>query len=90
MTTATTPHPMLALSDGGRRRARRRTHRGAGVDDHQPRHALPPQRRDGVEVEGIVRDGAVPATIAVLDGVPASASPATSWRCSPATATSPR
>ena len=72
MTTATTPHPMLALSDEV----------VAAVRDGAPivalestiiSHGMPYPRNVemAVEVEGIVRDGgAVPATIAILDGVP--------------------
>ena len=67
-----TPHPMLALSDEV----------AAAVRDGAPlvalestiiSHGMPYPRNVemAVEVEGIVRDGgAVPATIAVLDGVP--------------------
>jgi len=72
MTAATTPHPMLALSDEV----------VAAVRDGAPivalestiiSHGMPYPRNVemAVEVEGIVRDGgAVPATIAILDGVP--------------------
>ena len=72
MTTATTPHPMLALSDEV----------AAALRDGAPlvalestiiSHGMPYPRNVemAVEVEGIVRDGgAVPATIAILDGVP--------------------
>lgn len=71
-TTPTTPHPMLALSDEV----------AAALRDGAPvvalestiiSHGMPYPRNVemAVEVEGIVRDGgAVPATIAVLDGVP--------------------
>lgn len=70
--TAPTPHPMLALS----------AEVGAALRDGAPvvalestiiSHGMPYPRNVemAVEVEGIVRDaGAVPATIAVLDGVP--------------------
>ena len=72
MTTATTPHPMLALSDEV----------VAAVRDGAPivalestiiSHGMPYPRNVGMalEVEALIRDaGAVPATIAVLDGAP--------------------
>ena len=56
-------------------------------------HGMPYPRNVemAVEVEGIVRDGgAVPATIAVLDGRPGSGSPATTSSCWPAIRTSSR
>ena len=70
--TPATPHPMLALSDEV----------AAAVRDGAPivalestiiSHGMPYPRNVemAVKVEGIVRDGgAVPATVAVLDGVP--------------------
>lgn len=72
MTTATTPHPMLALSDEV----------AAALRDAAPvvalestiiSHGMPYPRNVemALEVEDIIRDGgAVPATIAILDGVP--------------------
>ena len=53
-------------------------------------HGMPYPRNVAmaVEVEQIIRDGgATPATIAILDGVPASACPTTSSRCSRRTPT---
>lgn len=71
-TTATTPHPMLALSDEVAVALRDGTPVVA-LESTIISHGMPYPRNVemAVEVEGIVRDGgAVPATIAVLDGVP--------------------
>jgi pseudouridylate synthase len=72
MTAAPRPHPMLALSD----EVAAALHDGAplvALESTIISHGMPYPRNVAMalEVEGIVREGgAVPATIAVLDGVP--------------------
>ena len=63
-------HPDLDVAPRSRRRWRRACGGGAEIHHHRPRHALSRSNIETArEVERIIRaEGALPATIAVLDG----------------------